>query len=469
LGRDEIKKFQREAEGAAAFLKAYLTGESRVKMISHNDADGIAAASVLARCFFTYNVPFHARFTRPLDSPKIAELGKENYDLFIFIDQGTGQIDAIHRFLLEKGRDVLILDHHPGEFSEHPNLAYLNPHLFGLNGAKDISAAGIAYSIVERIDRGFRPLVGLAVIGAIGDRQEFFSGFAGVNEALVKRAVDLGFLNLSEGLKLIGRDLYPVKECLRLSVRPYLPNISGNPAASEALVERLGIKKGLKISDLDGGAERKLKEALSAQAGSAATLEEFRRTLWGAIYTFTKDRLVGPRDVYEYVMMLEACGKLRKPEVGFAATMGDQSVKNEALSLLKSYQEQMVEVLSWLVKHMDAFKLTRRMRYIYAGDAIKPQMIGEALSLAIESGLLEADRPIIGIADISTEIIKVSARATPNLAMRGVNVGRVIRKVADAVGGTGGGHDVSAAAWVPRERMDEFIAKLDQSFEGPDN
>jgi len=45
-----------------------------------------------------------------------------------------------------------------------------------------------------------------------------------------------------------------------------------------------------------------------------------------------------------------------------------------------------------------------------------------------------------------------------------LNVGSVISKVAAEVGGSGGGHDVAAAARISRERMDEFIAKLDQAL-----
>jgi len=174
--------------------------------------------------------------------------------------------------------------------------------------------------------------------------------------------------------------------------------------------------------------------------------------------------VIGPRDVRDYVAMLDACGKLRKPEIGFAAAMGDQAAQAEALALLRGYQGQIVEALSWLTAHSDAFKVAPWMRHIYVGEAIGPTMIGEALSLAIESGLVAADRPVVGVADINTNRLKVSARATPSLAMGGVNVGRVLAKVAEAVGGSGGGHDVSAAARIPRERMDEFMVKLDQAF-----
>ena len=464
MGRAEIRRFQRDANETAAFLKPHLAGESRAKIITHTDADGLAAATIFARCLYAYNVPFHVKFTRPLEPEEIMELGKEDYDLFVFMDQGSGQISAIQKFILEKERDVLILDHHPAELPKHQNLAYLNPHVCGLNGAKDVSAAGVVYSIVERIDESFRPLIGLVAVGAIGDRQEFFSGFTGVNETLIKRATDLGFLSCGEGLKLIGRGIYPVAECLKLSVRPYLPGISGNPAACRALVDGLDIKRENTIDKIGQEVEEKLRDALLARVGSLAENEEFCRTFWGATYTLTAKGVAGPRDVRDYAAALDACGNLRRPELGFAAAMGDQASQTEVLALLSNYQGQMVEALSWLTGHADAFKVTPQMRYIYAGDAIDPTMVGEALSLSIESGMVVADRPIVGIDDINANRLKVSARATPSLAIRGVNVGRALARVAEAVGGSGGGHDVSAAARVPRERMDEFVVKLGQAF-----
>ncbi|TES84025.1 MAG: single-stranded DNA endonuclease, partial [Hadesarchaea archaeon] len=47
-----------------------------------------------------------------------------------------------------------------------------------------------------------------------------------------------------------------------------------------------------------------------------------------------------------------------------------------------------------------------------------------------------------------------------------VDLGRALAEAAKAVGGNGGGHDVSAAARIPRERMDEFIVKIDQMLSG---
>ena len=56
--------------------------------------------------------------------------------------------------------------------------------------------------------------------------------------------------------------------------------------------------------------------------------------------------------------------------------------------------------------------------------------------------------------------VKASARALPEHAKRGVHLGQAMEKAAESLGGTGGGHDVAAAARVPLEKREEFIARL---------
>ncbi len=464
MSRDEIRKFQRAAEEAAAFLKHELDGKTRIKIISHWDSDGMASAAILARCLYSYNVPFTVRFTPPVSPDDVMELAKEDYDMFVFLDQGSAQMEAIHKFILTKHVDVLIIDHHPGSFLEHPNLNYLNAHACGLNGGRDVSASGSVYSVVEQIDLRFRALVGLAIVGAIGDRQEFPSGFTGVNESLVKRAVDIGLLHQGEGLRLIGRTLSPVVECLRLSTRPYVVGLSDNLGACKSLIDTLGIPHSSVLSDLGLEVEQRLADAIFARVGPLATNEEFRHALWGRIYTTTTNDVVGPRDLREYATMLDSCGNLKRPEMGFAAAVGDKTAQADALALMSSCQEQMLKSLGWLVKKLSSFKMTDTFRYLYCGDEVNPALVGETLSLAIESGLIPTEHPVFGLVDVGNGELKVSARSTLGLAMQGVNVGRAISNAASEVGGRGSGHDVAAAGKIPQERMDEFLDKLDQAL-----
>jgi RecJ-like exonuclease len=463
MGRAEIKLFQRAAETVADFMRPRLDGNSQVKILAHTDADGISAAAILGRCLYHYDVPFSVRFMRPKESD-LVKMSEEDHNLFVFLDQGSGQIESIHKHLLAKQKDVVVIDHHPGTFPKHPNLTYLNPHAWGLNGAKDVSASGATYMVVEQLDLKFRSLLGLAMIGAIGDRQEFFSGFTNVNDMLVKRAVDLELVHQGEGLKLVGRSLKPVLECLRSSTRPYLVGLSGNPSACGSLLKTIGIQHSVTIAELQPEQERTIADAIFARVGKTATNEEFQHTLWGTVYTNRSDQLIGPRDLREYAAVLDSCANLKSPETGFAMAVGDEATVSNALTLLSRRQEEMLRTLSWIVKNLTLLKDAGSFRYMYCGEDVEPALMGEALSLMIESGMVDIGRPIFGIVDTPSGELKISARGTPKLAMEGLNIGSALEKVATEVGGTGGGHDVAAAARIPKERMDEFLTKLNQSL-----
>lgn len=466
MGRAEIKRFRRAAEEVAAFLKPRLDGKTRIKVVSHTDADGIASAAILARCLYSYNVPFTVKLGRPPSEEDISQLGAENYDLYIFLDQGNGQLDAVNKHLLARCKEVIIIDHHPGQFLEHPKLSCLNPHHCGLNGSTDVSASGAVFSVVEQLDLRFRSLIGLAMVGAIGDRQELSSGFTGVNDTLLKRSVDLGMVRESEGLRVVRRSLVPIVECLRTSIRPYLLGLSGNLSSCRSLIDSLGISHSSLISELGVEMERRLVDAIFSKVGAQAAREEFRQTIWGTILTATNEDLVGPKELREYAAIIDACGNMRKPEVGFALAVGDGSYQMDALGLLSSYHEQMLKALEWLVDKLDAFQLASNFRYIYAGKAIDSAILGEMISLAIESALVPVDQPVVGMADTVDGYVKISARATPSLVASGLNLGRAISRAAAVVGGYGGGHDVSAAARIPRERLDDFVRELDGAMSG---
>ncbi|KUO39394.1 MAG: hypothetical protein APZ16_03360 [Candidatus Hadarchaeum yellowstonense] len=464
MGRAEIKRFRRGAEEVAVFLKPRLDGKTRIKVISHTDADGIAAAAILARCLYAYNVPFSVKLSRPPSEEDIAQLAAEGQDLYIFLDQGSGQLDAINKHLLARQKEVIVIDHHPGQFLEHPKFSCLNPHLCGLSGSTDVSASGATFSVVEQLDLRFRSLISLALVGAIGDRQELSSGFTGVNDTLLKRAVDLGLVRESEGLKLVRRSLVPAVECLRTSTRPYILGLSGNLASCRSLLDTLGLSHSSLISDLGLELERKLADAIFSKAGAQAVKEEFRRTLWGTILTAATDDLVGPKELGEYSAIIDACGNMKRPEIGFALAVGDGSYQMDALGLLSNYQEVVLRAMGWLVEKLASFKIAAGFRYLYAGDAVDAAILGEILSLAIESALIPMEQPVVGMADAADGYVKVSARATSRLVAEGVNLGRAISKAAAAVGGYGGGHDVSAAARIPRNRVEDFVVELEKAI-----
>ncbi|MEM2878787.1 MAG: DHH family phosphoesterase [Candidatus Hadarchaeales archaeon] len=460
MSRDEVKLFYREADEAASVIRERIEGgEKRVWITSHWDADGIASAAIMAKCLHAMNVPFTFRFTKPVGPGDVEELAKSEYEIYVFLDQGGSQLEAIRRHILGKGAEAIVVDHHPGPPIEHQNLVYFNPHLYGLNGGRDISASGATYSIVERINVKFRSLISLAIVGAIGDRQEFPSGFMGVNSELLKRATDLGLIYRGEGIRLVGRTIWPACECIRLSTRPYVTGLSGNVVECMSILESLDIAPKKLLCEIGEEKEAALAAAISKKAGRVSEKDEFKHALWGATYSRTESEIAGPIDIRDYATVLDACGSMKKPEAGFAMAIG--SAQQDATNVLKEYQEEMLGVIRWAIGKLPHFKTAENFRYLLAGQEIRPALIGEAISLLIESGLVPVDRPLIAVAEKDGKNVKVSARSTIALSDRGYDLGRALASSAQEVGGHGSGHDVAAAATIPKDRIEEFLGKLD--------
>lgn len=459
----EIKKFQEAANEIASYIKTRLTGDLRIKINTHTDPDGISAGCIISGCLNYYDIPFHVSFGSPPEREDLEKLERQDYDFFIFLDQGAGQFQMIEDHLLSADEEVLILDHHPGEITENSNLTYLNPHEFGLSGAKDVSASGVVYSVVEKIDENFEPLSELALIGALGDRQETPSGFVGINREIYEKAEEKGFLSSQEGLKLTSRSM-PIIDCLSHSIRPFLLGLSGDKSKSEDLIQELNLDPEATLDDLEPEEENNLKEGIIENVENEIT-EYFRRSLWGDIYVSELDRITGPKNLHEFVTILDACEKSGQIGIGFSAMMGDDESGQKALEILREYQENMIETMNWITSGEEMIKTTTQMRYIDFEDELRSKMVGEVLSVAIESGLVQTDLPIFGLARSDEDTLKVSARATPEYAESGADLGEVMNEVSQQLGGSGGGHNVAAAARLPLERKDEFLTKVGQVLE----
>ena len=104
---------------------------------------------------------------------------------------GSGKPELISRVK----DDCFVLDHHRpvGTLS----CMHLNPHLFGIDGAFELSAAGTVYSVVRHMGEN-ADLSGLALVGAMGDRQ----GMIGANRTILEEAIACGAVEVKAGLKM---------------------------------------------------------------------------------------------------------------------------------------------------------------------------------------------------------------------------------------------------------------------------
>ncbi len=139
---------------------------SEVRICSHIDADGIAAAGIASLALDGIGVDHTVRFVKNLDEGVIADMRNENTELVWFTDLGSGSLE------LMSGLECVITDHHVPSFVNQSRILEVNPHRVGKDGALDISGAGTAYLVALALDKANIDLAHLAVLGAIGDMQD---------------------------------------------------------------------------------------------------------------------------------------------------------------------------------------------------------------------------------------------------------------------------------------------------------
>ena len=81
-----------------------------IRLISHLDADGISAASIMIKLLNSDNRKYSVSIVPQLNRAVIVQFASESYNCFIFTDLGSGLLSEIQELL--KGKKVFVLDHH---------------------------------------------------------------------------------------------------------------------------------------------------------------------------------------------------------------------------------------------------------------------------------------------------------------------------------------------------------------------
>jgi len=446
------------------FLK-HVEMDGRIRIVTHNDADGLASGGILSVVAHRMGAAFRTSSEKKLDEKLVKSLAEENPSLIVFSDFGSGYTDLIAENL---SQDVIILDHHlPTEY-EAGNIVHVNPMLHGIDGARMIAASGICYLFAREVDDGNSDLSCLGLVGALGDQQDKGERktLTGLNTLIEEDAVRDGYLEKHVGLIFYGYETRPIAKAIAYTTTPYVPGLSGDESACVAFLREVGIPindgdRLRSLADLTDEEKRTLFSALSSHMVSMGCDAGAVHQLIGTIYTF---RLEEPstclRSGREYGSLLNACGRMEKPGVGLSICLGDRGeAMEEAQETLDLYRRKIGSSLG-LVRENDMVEERDHIYVIKAGDAIDDAVIGVVSGILLSQGILKNPKPIISTAVSEDDQVKVSARGTEELAMRGLHMGLVMQKAAAEVGGGGGGHDVAAGAYVPIDKEEEFIAKV---------
>lgn len=210
----------------------------KIKLISHIDADGISAASIIYIALNERNIGCDVQFIKKIDDDFLKQLAHKKQDFFIFTDLGSTCID----FIVENNIKCIILDHHePIGKKENLDLMiyHINPHLFGRNGSFEISGAGISYIFASQISNNKR-LINLAIVGAIGDMQnKKYGKLVGLNRYILNIGIKNKTIEACLDLSLFGKQTRQLHKILQYSSDPYIPNLTGNEVNCISIVKKV--------------------------------------------------------------------------------------------------------------------------------------------------------------------------------------------------------------------------------------
>ncbi len=497
------------AERARACARRLATAND-VVLASHIDADGLTSAAVAATALERAGVPFETVFFEQLDTEGVAAVAARDPEVALFTDFGSGQLDAVGEYADQGAFEPVVVDHHqPVAAGETPFPAgrddyadpeyHCNPLLEGVNGASELSGAGAAYLVARALaheghaagespERRARPatdggaaveatlagppdpknrdLAALAVVGAVGDMQASGGELHGANAAIVEEGVAADVLDTGRDLALFGKQTRPLPKLLEYASDVHVPGISNDESGAMRFLDDLDLE--LKRDgdwrhwvDLDAEERRTVVSALLRTAVdrgvSAGDLEDLVATTYTLPAEPARTEL---RDASEFSTLLNATARYERADVGLAVCLGDRGgALDRARRLLAEHRRN----LSQGIEYVREQGVTREehIQWFHAGEEIRETIVGIVAGMAVGTSGVDRSTPIVAFAHAGPKEVKVSARGTPGLVRRGLDLSAVMSRAARSVGGDGGGHDVAAGATVPRGREEEFVAEAD--------
>ena len=396
-------------ETAAGTVAEQMKRQEFIEVFAHHDADGIAAASILCHAMLRAGIRFRLRVRQKI---ALSDLGGDA--AYLLCDLGAGMENL--------PRDVMVVDHHlpqsEGEF-------HANPRLFGIDGDRELSAAGTAYYVAQALGDN-RDLAGLVIPGIISDGQQM----TGKNLEIFNAGITNGIIVPDRGLTLPGRDM---AERWYMATSPYLDGISGNEQLVTNLIEQSCQEAtGENKIRLDTLFSRIVLEA--AQKTTAASL----RALYGDTFHLQREVV---EDAHALTAVIDACGKAGSGDIAASLCLRSSHYLDRAWEITRLYRGQVI----------DAVKTARPV------DGYKGVYEVESTTLASDvADILARDVPHavpVLVYAKNRDVCRISARCPPGTT---ADLGPLVRTLAASCGGNGGGHLLRAGATIPAGKISLF-------------
>jgi single-stranded-DNA-specific exonuclease len=467
--QQNIEGFLASENEAAKVILETVKKDGFILVFSHLDADGVAAAGIMGKMLTRLDARFRIRVMQWVDDKIIGEVIADKPQLVILTDFGSGYLDLLNEKI--PNVKVVILDHHQTTSKVvNTNFVQVNPHLFGIDGATDVSGSGVAYFAAKAVNAANIDLAPIALVGALGDMQDKYEqrSMRSLNEIIVNDGVSSGLLKVEKDLIFFGRETRPIYKMLATTTNPFIPGLSGQETEALNFVANLGIplKQGDKLRalcDLTDDERKRLCSALADYLLSKGLHLEVEYLI-GYVYVLTKEEPnTALRDAREFAVVLNSAGRMDRPSLGIAICMGDRKAAlEESNKILEDYRKNINKYLGWVNEKPERMRELQNIYVIYGENFINEKIIGTVSSIIVSS-LTNNEKPLLAFANIEAEkAAKFSGRTTEAALRKGVNLGDVMRMASEEHGGKGGGHNIAAGAQVPLDKLESFIKTADE-------
>ncbi len=461
---------EKSFEKALLFFEEKITdlikSGKKISVITHIDCDGITSGSIITKALIRAGAKCTVRTEKEFNKSLVENLKKDSRDFHIITDLGGGFAKVLDENLQD---NWVILDHHQIPDEEFDNERVINAWKYGIDGGKEICAGGMAFHAAKSLDEKNIDLAGVAVVSALGDRQDQGEkkSFVGINSDIAIIAKNLEQLEMDLDLLLVGRETRPLPDALAFTSQPFIEGLTWNRDACLSLLNSSGIKlkEGSRWrvpSELNENEKRKVIEEISkfAQGKNATAIME---ELIGYTYTFPReDRGSFLRDGREFSTMLNSCGRIRIAGGGIAICMGDRTkMLKEGENILKEYRQMIRNYMNILSN--ERWRINDNRNYVLVNaEGIVPETMTGTISSLIAGSPKNAGKIVILRTNGEEGTIKFSSRKSMACKSE-VNLSNLMKSGAEKFDGIGGGHDAAAGAKITKDKLDDFLDFLEEN------
>ena len=441
-----------------------IKSKKSIGVVTHIDCDGLTSGGIITKALIRAGANCTVRTEKELNKNVIANLKNDGRDFHIVTDLGGGFSKDFDDIL---GENWFVLDHHEISDEEKENHRVINAWKFGIDGGVEICAGGMAYLAAKSLDEKNVDLSGIAVVSALGDRQDQGEkkSFTGKNFEIANAAKELGILEIDLDLLLVGRETRPIPDALAFTSQPFIEGLTWNRDACLSLLNSTGVslKDGSRWrvpAELSEEEKRTIIEAIT-QYTSGKNATEIMSELIGYTYTFPReDRRSFLRDGREFSTMLNSCGRISKAGVGIAICMGDRTkMLQEGEKILSEYRKMIRDYMNILSN--ERWRMSESETCIMVnGEDVVPETMTGTISSLIAGAPKNTGKIVILRTKGDENTVKFSSRKS-NSCKSDINLSELMRKGAEKFGGIGGGHDAAAGAKITKDKLDEFLNYLE--------